>query len=656
MSIKFINVLSDKRLYPTVMNIIKGSNKVDTAIYTFENYVVGEHDLSTYDWYVDLMGVDGLDEVKLEAEVIDGKLQITFPLTSYVTRIGNTLTYQLVAKDSVGSVWNSAKGIILNSESIQAEDVIVADYPSILKQWEERIAGIQTTIESVYIIMDYDKPLPPSARTNGKLYLQRLNDVDYSCVIEDSDGHIIFNPEEYVRVETFENKCGFRRSGVAYLQGDKAACPYHPDLMLVCTVAGTTSDEDLDTSGELVVNDILTDGTVEWKIDAVGSGASSNSGGLPLFAPIWSDHLYNDASYLRADTFSWHNSRIYVGAYKHLVDDIDGITAETETIGSTTITFYRCADHHKVVLADQEANVEAIYNETGIAWYFILDVDNGRFKLPRTKWGFVGARDSVGGYVKAGLPTLTTDSTGNHTHTRGDMNITGKFGIEVYGQDAGWNNAVTDSGAFYRVDGIGDNGTGSATGKGGVGFDASRSWTGATSSNGAHSHTIAGTADTVQQRATEMYLYFYVGYYPRAEAEVNVGLLTELVNGSDLEEILGEIETAKNQALADVNSYQQPLESLTETSGTIALEVNKIYSMEIGADTTFNLPVDVNTSYFNQIKVMAKIVGTPVITWGTTYFVNKTEPELEEGVYDIYFDYDNHLAGWVVGVVSKGVV
>lgn len=617
MSIKFINVLSDKRLFPTVMNIIEGSNKVDTAIYTFENYVVGEHDLSTYDWYVDLMGVDGLDEVKLEAEVIDGKLQITFPLTSYVTRIGKTLTYQLVAKDSVGSVWNSAKGIILNSESIQAEDVIVADYPSILKQWEDRIAGIQTTIESVYIIMDYDKHLPPSARTNGKLYLQRLNDVDYSCVIEDSDGHIIFNPEEYVRVETFENKCGFRRSGVAYLQGDKAACPYHPDLMLVCTVAGTTSDEDLDTSGELVVNDILTDGTVEWKIDAVGSGASSSGGGLPLFAPIWSDHLYNDASYLRADTFSWHDSRIYVGAYKHLVDDIDGITAETETIGSTTITFYRCADHHKVVLADQEANVEAIYNETGIAWYFILDVDNGRFKLPRTKYGFTGLRDAVGKYVPESLPNITGFSELSP-------------GVSVGAIQPGSTTTV------YKYNGT-------TTGSN-LSFDASRS-----------SPAYQDNAP-VQQRATEMYLYFYVGYYPRAEAEVNVGLLTELVNGSDLEEILGEIETAKNQALADVNSYQQPLESLTETSGTIALEVNKIYSMEISADTTFNLPVDVNTSYFNQIKVMAKIVGTPVITWGTTYFVNKTEPELEEGVYDIYFDYDNHLAGWVVGVVSKGIV
>ena len=45
MSIKNISILSDKRLFPTVMNIIEGSNKVDTAVYTLENYIVNNIDL-----------------------------------------------------------------------------------------------------------------------------------------------------------------------------------------------------------------------------------------------------------------------------------------------------------------------------------------------------------------------------------------------------------------------------------------------------------------------------------------------------------------------------------------------------------------------------------------------------------------------------------
>jgi hypothetical protein len=76
--------------------------------------------------------------------------------------------------------------------------------------------------------------------------------------------------------------------------------------------------------------------------------------------------------------------------------------------------------------------------------------------------------------------------------------------------------------------------------------------------------------------------------------------------------------------------------------------------MEIIDAVAFVLP-EVNTAVFNQIKVMAKITGTPTIDWGTAYFFNKAIPEIEEGSYDIYFDYDNLLGGWVCLVTAKGV-
>lgn len=97
------------------------------------------------------------------------------------------------------------------------------------------------------------------------------------------------------------------------------------------------------------------------------------------------------------------------------------------------------------------------------------------------------------------------------------------------------------------------------------------------------------------------------------------------------------------------------INNITQTSGEIILEVNKIYSMNLTEATTFVLPNPINKNIFNQIKVMAKVTGTPTITWGTTNFFNKTTPEIEEGSYDFYFDYDNLLGAWVCGVMSKGV-
>jgi hypothetical protein len=133
----------------------------------------------------------------------------------------------------------------------------------------------------------------------------------------------------------------------------------------------------------------------------------------------WSDHLLDDISWLRADTFSWQSGDVYTSAYNHLVQDLQGTTAETETIGSYTVTFYRATDGHKICLADQESAVLNIYNSTGIAWYYILDTTNTQFKLPRTKYGFEGLRTNVGDKIDETLPNVTF-SIQSETYTAGE--------------------------------------------------------------------------------------------------------------------------------------------------------------------------------------------------------------------------------------------
>lgn len=103
-----------------------------------------------------------------------------------------------------------------------------------------------------------------------------------------------------------------------------------------------------------------------------------------------------------------------------------------------------------------------------------------------------------------------------------------------------------------------------------------------------------------------------------------------------------------------VRNVQPLINVISATSGTVTLAANKVYTMSISGATTFTLPTNVDTSVFNQIKVMAKVTGTPTITWGTTNFFNKTTPEIEAGSYDFYFDYDNGLGAWVCGVMAKG--
>lgn len=108
------------------------------------------------------------------------------------------------------------------------------------------------------------------------------------------------------------------------------------------------------------------------------------------------------------------------------------------------------------------------------------------FNVPKINDGsFVRgvASGSVGTKYSASLPPLTASSAGAHTHTRGTMEITGGFGST---------DDINPYGAF--------SGTHFGSESGGVGsqyqttFKASRAWTGATSSNGAHTHTVTNSS------------------------------------------------------------------------------------------------------------------------------------------------------------------
>ena len=310
------------------------------------------------------------------------------------------------------------------------------------------------------------------------------------------------------------------------------------------------------------------------KIDDSGNViAADESGGasLPILYHTWADHQLNDVSWLRADTFSWQSGDVYVAAYEHLVGDLgtvqklycwlgekmghkyytysespsvgetttdgDAITSidsygrpvvgaeyldrnpdgdilstQTDTIGDITITYALSEDGHKICLPDQESNVSAIYNSTGIAWYYILDTTNRQFKLPRTKWGFTGLRNSVGRYVAPGLPNITGQSN-------------------VWGSNSGsgaLKTTITDTaglgGSIYSV-------------VGNIRLDASKS------------NSIYGNSTTVQPKATEMYLYFYVGNFTQTALENTAGLNAEMFNDLNAHKVI------EFQAPTSTNGY-----------------------------------------------------------------------------------------------------
>lgn len=331
------------------------------------------------------------------------------------------------------------------------------------------------------------------------------------------------------------------------------------------------------TSGKFLTNN---NGNAEWI-----ENPDINTNGWNIFDHKFSDHLLNDPSWVRSDTYSWQDGGIYFTAYEELekensgrVDNIEVIkyyawqikqpdgggnisvpplmdvnagtlytlvatptdtdnvyarsnettelttsenvlftsfenelmtvsingssytyeryldgdvkeiepgNASSDTIGDVTITYYKSVNGLKICLPDQSDAIEQLYDNTGVAWYYIIDTENKRFKLPRSKWNFVGSRGNVGDYVDETLPNITgntEESTGTYLQSDGNSS-----------QNAG-NGAL-----FYKEVGTATSNSGTGGKFVTVGFDASRS-----------SSAYQDNAP-VQQRATEMYLYFFMG-------------------------------------------------------------------------------------------------------------------------------------------------
>lgn len=172
--------------------------------------------------------------------------------------------------------------------------------------------------------------------------------------------------------------------------------------------------------------------------------------------------------------------------------------------GINGIVYKRTPNGYKIADVSQEEAILNKYNTDGIAWFYIIDTTNKRFKLPRTKYGFTGVRTNVGDDIEqiVKLPNIT--------------------GSACNGYDG---DAFGQSGAFYN---------GTPIANGGFGFDGNSHSTYSASlfdaSRSSDVYSGNGTDTKIQEPATQMYLYFYVGSYTTDAIENTAGLNTELFN------------------------------------------------------------------------------------------------------------------------------
>lgn len=172
--------ISRRHIYPQKFSVKQGETGTISIRFELDDYRVGDIDLRDYSAYV-VTSMNGyVDMIGLDKEVQDDVLYLTWRVSQYPLRYSGNIAYQIVFKqegapDGVNSaVYKTYQAILQVSESIEVDEAIAADYPTILKQWFDRISSLSSVVNEPIIFMQPDQTILPENRMSGNLYYQWL--------------------------------------------------------------------------------------------------------------------------------------------------------------------------------------------------------------------------------------------------------------------------------------------------------------------------------------------------------------------------------------------------------------------------------------------------------------------------------------------------
>lgn len=172
--------ISNRQISPAVVNMFQLENNSSTLTFKLDSYKHDQIDLRNYKAYA-VTSINGqIDMTELESAQDGSGLILTWQLQDYSLRQFGAIQYQIVFKENTSSGENTAvfysyKGIIIVRASINADDHITANYPTLLKQWIDRINELAGTFDAAIVYMQPNQALDISERLAGRIYYQIEN-------------------------------------------------------------------------------------------------------------------------------------------------------------------------------------------------------------------------------------------------------------------------------------------------------------------------------------------------------------------------------------------------------------------------------------------------------------------------------------------------
>lgn len=321
--------------------------------------------------------------------------------------------------------------------------------------------------------------------------------------------------------------------------------------------------------------------TYTFWISADGENYTDLGSTASTEAIYWNDGLMNIGG------CTWEDRDFYQGEV-YLRDCYVKVDDEIVWKGANIFTYYEAADHHMITTPDQESNVQYLYT-TGEAFYYILDTENVRFKLPRKK--------DHGRIVK----TYANGPLWYRLYNDGWVEQGGNFGAAF----SSWTDKLTTflvpfRDTNYWVNAI--SGYNANTDSPCVNTKTTTTFMCRPYNSTGNANWIASGYSSVSvfDKTPTQYLYFYVGEFAQSAIQETAGITVEVLNDK-LDADLGNCKYLKFDAVID---WQEPTASNNYTwyrlykSGWVEQGGRK-YAAGSAQNITVNLPIqmaDVNYS------------------------------------------------------------
>lgn len=311
------------------------------------------------------------------------------------------------------------------------------------------------------------------------------------------------------------------------------------------------------------LNNNPTNDRVNWRIFENG-GRSHN-----LFDIVIKDHLltYADTQgFTLQGDYAYKEGEAnvrygYPDFYAKCLDERDNGTETRIVLAGNQIDVVVAANGHTYFDIDDKSIIDTYFATYGVAWYYGIDETNERIFMPRNNYFFRMATSSPGGLNLPGAPSIS------HTHTRGSMNITGTF----FGQKAAF--TPTMSGAFYETGSQTNPGVGSSDNDNHLTtFDASRSWTGSTSSNSSVDSVYGRQSGQIMVTSPNALLYICTGNTVDEGARTIDESLQDAIAALESQEqtSITNITTAKDDAIDDIgDAKDDAIEDIQDETATV---------------------------------------------------------------------------------------